>query len=73
MFQLEKGVPLPDAYSVRKRQYPFAQMEIGDSFSAPEEMRARLSAALSTHKRRHGGEYRILRDSRTTVRCYRIA
>jgi hypothetical protein len=33
MYQIEKGIPVPNLG--RKRKYPFAEMEIGDSFLVP--------------------------------------
>lgn len=34
-FPIEKGVPIPPTISVSER-YPYAKMEVGDSFFAPE-------------------------------------
>jgi hypothetical protein len=35
MFQVEKGVPIPERIS--KSKYPFSIMEVGDSFAVTEE------------------------------------
>jgi len=45
MFEIEKFVPIPAGY-VKKKKYPFAEMEIGDSifFAEPAVKKARSYA-----------------------------
>jgi len=43
--KIEKGIPSPN----RGSNYPFAQMEIGDSFVAPKKLRYSLSFYQSRH------------------------
>lgn len=62
MFTIEKGIPIPAAQPRGAAvKYPFAQMEIGDSFFVPSVVKGdetadkaaeRLKSSLSSHKRR---------------------
>lgn len=74
MYQIEKNVPMPPI--VRMSGYPFAQMEVGDSFLVPfdgddeQKVRARVATAASTFGKDHGGKFsvRVLQDG---VRVWR--
>ena len=45
MLEIEKFVPIPDGYS-KKKKYPFAEMEVGDSILfAEHEMKAARSCS----------------------------
>jgi hypothetical protein len=60
---IEKGIPLP--IKTRRHKYPFADMKPGDSFSTQHIPLNRINAAISSHKKRHGGEYRTSADPKT--------
>lgn len=62
MFQIEKAIPLPavEAGQGRPPKYPFAQLEVGDSFFVPAEVKegdtqeqavARLRGRMDSNKR----------------------
>jgi hypothetical protein len=54
--QLEVGIPLPD----KRHKYPFAQMEIGNSFFVGIEVSpARLASAAYAYGKRHGKRFRV--------------
>jgi hypothetical protein len=66
---IEKDVPLPA--SAKWSKYPFAEMEIGDSFVVPRERHEQLRSASSWAGRRHGRKFTI-RIVGEQVRCWRI-
>lgn len=74
-FKIEKGVSIPPVIrnggGGAPSKYPFKEMAVGDSFSAPLSERRRVIAAASAHKLRHGGQFtaRTLEDE---VRVWRI-
>lgn len=49
MFELEKGVPVPPRGAILRARgkYPFARMQVGDSFLVKEK-RERLSTKMSS-------------------------
>jgi hypothetical protein len=47
MFKLTKSIPVPPR---KKLPYPFAEMEIGDSFSVPNTERKRLIGCAAGYK-----------------------
>ena len=76
-YEIDKGVPMPD----RPTRYPFAGMDVGDSFLIEVRggrrqealVRRRVSAAASDYRRRHGASAKF--DSRVTldgVRVWRV-
>lgn len=46
--KIEKGVPLPKRRGTKRSKYPFADMEVGDSFFF-SETRERVSAAARAY------------------------
>ena len=48
--KIEKNVPVP---KTRGSKYPFAQMEVGDSFYEPSRQTTHLVSASYTFRRRH--------------------
>lgn len=70
-FKIEKGIPMPATNSV----YPFASMEVGDSFAVPIAQHKHLVSASQNYRRRHGKEvvFSIRRvDDETQVRIWRM-
>ena len=73
MFQIEKNIPLPTTNSARSK-YPFAAMELYDSFAVPVETKAQVNsirACASAFGKRtgrtfvvkfHGDEVRVWRS-----------
>ena len=63
-FKIEKNIPAPG----RRAKYPFAEMEVGDSFEAPESAKLRTAAYNAGKKsgrkftcRTHDGALRVWR------------
>lgn len=68
--KIEKGIPAP--YRVRDRaKYPFAEMEVGDSFLTKED-RTRVSGAASLYGKRHGRRYSVSMTAEG-LRVWRLA
>lgn len=84
-FQIEAGVPIPPPSSGgRAYKYPFAGMQIGDSFAIPltgemhrkggDTAYVRLKNASKRYERLHGGSFRVrTRRDENAVRCWRVA
>lgn len=76
--QIEKGVPVPTLNAVRRR-YPFAQMEVGDSFLVRADGQKARRARYGTVKKcayvfteRHGaGRVFTVRQVDDGVRVWR--
>lgn len=76
---IDKHVPMPTSFR-GESQYPFADMEIGDSIFFPantrEEktsIRGKLSGAASNYASKQGGTVKFTTRTLTTgVRCWRI-
>jgi hypothetical protein len=78
---IERDVPLPE--SKKQYKYPFAEMQIGDSFAIPlsgeigrhgEDLSAsRLRSSASTFGRVHGGRF-IVRIDKVggSIRCWKV-
>jgi hypothetical protein len=58
--QIESGYPAPTRSTARAK-YPFAKMEVGDSFfmksGFPEHERGRVSAAACAYAKKHGVKF----------------
>lgn len=77
MFEIEKGIEMPKTLS-RRGMYPFAEMEVGDSFFVAAQgedsriVRQRVSAAASHRGARNGGQYSCAMVEGGT-RCWRVS
>lgn len=52
MFEVEKNEPIPDPEWGRNR-YPFLQMEVGDRFVVPKELRTSVLGSAVYFAKRH--------------------
>jgi len=71
-FKIEKGVPVPPPKSGRYAKYPFAKMDIGDSFFASEHP-TKVRPAASWWANRHAGFKFQTRKEGDGVRVWRVA
>ena len=63
---IDKGVPIP-------ARYPFADMQIGDSFAVPPTIkRSAINVAAMRYGRRHGMRFTVRQVADKTFRCWRI-
>src|SRR5689334_11129034 len=94
-FRIEKGVPIPPSRGgssgriagKKPPRYPFADMEVGDSFAAPRDMGVapppsyadKRQTAIAAHAYRWTRDFDPSKDFTTrlmdgsTVRCWRVA
>lgn len=71
-YAIRKGVPVPAARSYRT-QYPFADMEVGDSFVVPEDKLESVRRAGYGYTSRHRGIYRVRLGQDGLWACWRLA
>ena len=82
MFKIEKGIQLPKGKETRN-SYPFAKMEVGDSFYVPADdkgfrtdKRGRryhpAGSASSAYGRAHGKKFKCLFDEKRGLRIWRV-
>lgn len=73
MFEINKGKPLPDPRASLITDYPFTQMEIGDSFVVPKSLRASALGAARYYARKHPAYRFVSRTIDTdTVGVWRV-
>lgn len=64
--KVEKGIPMP----VR---YPFAEMEVGDSFEVPENVkRTAVSVSAKRYGDKHGMKFTVRLTPERKFRCWRV-
>ena len=66
-YAIERGVPVPRRPG---KSYPFAQMQVGDSFTVPATEVGRLRVYASRFGDYNGMQFSVQRAS---CRCWRIA
>jgi len=70
MFKIEKGVPPPKKGASSK--YPFAAMEVNDSFFVPGATPVQLRSAASAFGRRNDQKHSVAKEA-DGVRVWRIS
>lgn len=64
---IDKGVPLP-------KRYPFAGMQVGDSFLVPDDVkRSAVSIAAHRYGRQHGMRFTVRLTEDRKFRCWRLS
>lgn len=75
-FKIEKGHPMPEFKSGAQNKYPWAQMEVGDSFFVPGSTAQKMRSAASHQAKRHPPKRYICRkevvDGVQGVRVWRV-
>lgn len=71
-FQIEKGVPVQAKRIGKKPRFPFAEMEVGDSFTVPITARGSVSASALYWTRKTGYMFVCRTTSDKTVRVWRV-
>ena len=74
MYTIEKGIPAPKDVK-REAKYPFGQMEVNDSFTAPKHLASTIRAASAYYRRRYQKRFIVRPDEKLQdmVRIWRIA
>ena len=67
MYEVEKGIEMP----LKRNGYPWASMEVGDSFEYPTEKRNTISSCSNTYAKKHGVKF-ACRQVGDTSRCWRV-
>jgi len=71
-FVVEKGIPLVGDGRGRQKNYPFENMNVGDSFAFPKEIRVSVARAAHYHGKSKGKMF-TTRAVDGAYRCWRIA
>lgn len=66
-YKIEKGVPIPESNA----QYPWKEMEVGDSFTVPIEKKRRLESARYAWGKRYGKKFTVKAEG-DKARIWRI-
>lgn len=73
MIEIDKGVPFQDGRrSGRKPKYPWAKMEVGDSFGVQGVSANSMRVTARYHKQRTGRDFRVA-EAAGQVRVWRVA
>ncbi len=82
MYEIEKGVPLPEGAGKERQKYPFGEMRPGDSFFVPGGATVNAHgnksaySAASNYGRAHGWKFSartVTENGVKGVRIWRIA
>lgn len=66
MMKIEKGIEMP-------QRYPFAEMEVGDSFAVPDGVnRTNISTSAYFHGEKYGKKFSVRKDATKRLRVWRI-
>lgn len=66
---IERGVPMPE--HPRTRAWPFATMEIGDSFVVPDRWKNSVLSSVSGYWNKRGKKF-VTRKVDGVLRCWRV-
>jgi hypothetical protein len=70
---IERDVPIPSSKrGERRNRYPFADMNVGDSFAVDGGLAQSVKAAASNRTAKHGGKF-VTRLDGNRIRCWRTA
>lgn len=78
MIKIQKGIAIPTRARKSNNKYPFAQMEVGDSFfvkdtKTPDKTRNTLASAVWYYKKRNGSKTNFYTKMYVTgVRVWRV-
>lgn len=77
-FKIENDVPMPTRVRGRRGKYPFAALQIGESFFVPGDAKSvrHVRNAACAHARKHGGHFRgsmRVENGVDGIRVWRVA
>jgi hypothetical protein len=72
MFNIEKNIPLPTRKDILHAEYPFKDMEIGDSFLLDFQAYHRTQSAATYYARKSHVKFAFRQISKSKYRCWRI-
>lgn len=72
--KIEKGIPVPS--NGTKGEFPFHEMDVGDSFLVPEGRKRSVSSAACYYSgprgKGSGKKFAVLRQKDGSYRCWRL-
>lgn len=69
--KIEKGIPMPTGTKLPK--YPWAEMEVGDSFVVPDDKVIRVRSAAQQWNSNHAEKFVVRKGFDDIYRCWRKA
>lgn len=74
MYNIDKNVQmsLKTELKVRPRKYPFAEMDVGDSFQITPEEREKVRTACYNEGIRKKKLFKVGKDMDGNIRCWRL-
>lgn len=76
-YRIEKGVPMPAIRRSNEAEFPFRELQIGESFEVPAakagKTGVRLSTAAQNCRRYTGRRFAIRKINGRTFRAWRVA
>lgn len=74
-YEIEKNIPCPQKGSGRPagKIYPFSEMEVGDSFACPPNIKENSVAAAAHRENKKSGNKFVTRKVDGIIRCWRIS
>lgn len=72
MFNIEKNVPIPERKVRKGQKYPFADMQVGDSFTFTKDDYPRVSSAMRTYAWKSESRQFTIRRVDDGFRCWRL-
>lgn len=76
MIQIDKNIPIPPRPTLpgRPSKYPFAEMEVGDSFATDKPCRGTtISGSINFAAKKLGYKFTSRKQADGTIRVWRIA
>ena len=70
--EIEKGIPFEDGRTASITKYPWARMEVGDSFLVPDRTQKAMGGCARYHAKRLGRKYKAAKVQ-DGVRVWRLA
>lgn len=73
-YKIIKGAAMPPPGGGWRNKYPFPEMQVGDAFDLPIDMRTKAASATGSYSKHHP-EYKfsIRKIDENTIRCWRVA
>jgi hypothetical protein len=72
VIEIEKGIKLPERSGANATKYPWAHMEIGDSFLMPTQKPSLARSGACSAGKRYGMKFRTAQEA-GGIRVWRIA
>lgn len=70
--KIERGIPMPNN-SKGARKFPFAEMEVGDSFAAPSDKITSARQSAVAFGKYHGIKFSCRKQEDGSIRIWRVA